>query len=135
MTRVFLGGTCNGSTWRDYVIEHMPEDVKFFNPVVDVWDEKARDKEELEKWGFCNLHLYVITPRMKGVYSIAEIVESSMRKNIDVLMCVLPKDGDLEFDEEQMKSFDAVATMIKKYSAYSCNSLEDVIRYINALKQ
>lgn len=37
--RVFLGGTCNGSMWRDKLIKDLKCD--FFNPVVDDWTEEA----------------------------------------------------------------------------------------------
>ncbi len=33
--KVFLGGTCNESTWRDRVIKDLKID--YFNPVVEDW--------------------------------------------------------------------------------------------------
>jgi len=37
MKRVFLGGTCNNSKWRDVLIPRLKID--YFNPVVDDWNE------------------------------------------------------------------------------------------------
>jgi len=37
--RVFLGGTCNKSTWRQRLIKLLKID--YFNPVVDDWNEEA----------------------------------------------------------------------------------------------
>lgn len=33
--KIFLGGTCNESTWRDRVIKKLKID--YFNPVVEDW--------------------------------------------------------------------------------------------------
>jgi hypothetical protein len=48
----------------------------------------------------CNIHLYVITSDMIGVYSIAEIVESSFNKNVTTIAQVIPEG----FDEKQLYS-------------------------------
>ena len=36
--KVFLGGTCNESTWRNRIIPMLAID--YFNPVVDDWNEE-----------------------------------------------------------------------------------------------
>jgi hypothetical protein len=59
--RVFLGGTCNGSTWRDKFIPLL--NIDYFNPVVPTWDESAK-QEELFQRRTCSALLYVITPKM-----------------------------------------------------------------------
>ena len=64
MNKVFLGGTCNDSTWRDELIPNIQ--VNYFNPVVDDWSGIAQAEEELEKREHCNIHLYVITSEMTG---------------------------------------------------------------------
>ena len=61
--KVFLGGTCNESTWRDRLIPMLEMD--FFNPVVDDWDEDAQGRERFER-EHCDYCLYVITPKMTG---------------------------------------------------------------------
>lgn len=77
MNRIFLGGTCAQTTWRDELIELMKNDqVEWFNPVVKNWTPECQAVEEDEKNNKCNVHLYVITPEMIGVYSIAEIINS-----------------------------------------------------------
>ena len=62
--KVFLGGTCNGSKWRDQLIPLLKID--YFNPVVKDWNEEAQAEEERQKAesDFC---LYVITPKMTGM--------------------------------------------------------------------
>ena len=66
--KVFLGGTCNNTTWRDELIKKLKID--YFNPVVDDWNEEAY-RRELQEREICDFCLYTITPKMTGVYSIA----------------------------------------------------------------
>ena len=37
--KVFLGGTCNNSKWRDKLIPML--NIDYFNPVVDDWTEEC----------------------------------------------------------------------------------------------
>lgn len=47
MISVFLGETCNQSTWRDELLTMLDQDkVKAFNPVVDDWNEEAQINED-----------------------------------------------------------------------------------------
>src|SRR5687768_12798989 len=74
---IFLGGTCNGSNWRDQLKPLLT--IEYFDPVVTDWNEEAQ-KREIEKRETCDLVLYVITPRMTGVYSIAEAIDDSNKR-------------------------------------------------------
>lgn len=135
MNKVFLGGTCNGSTWRDKLIPMLRMD--YFNPVVKDWTPECQAKEEAEKVHECNIHLYVITPKMKGVFNIAEVVESAMSFDCDQIgrcvFCVIPEDDDCKFDEAQLKSLDAVKTLVKKYRGVVCNNLVEIAEYLNII--
>jgi len=84
MKKVFLGGTCNGSVWRDNLIKHLRCD--YFNTVIDDWNEAAQ-QEEIKQRSQCDYVLYVITPKMTGVYSIAEVVEDSIKRPNKTLFC------------------------------------------------
>lgn len=70
MKKVFLGGTCNESEWRNYLIKLLTID--YFNPVVDDWTEECMAEERKQR-EICDYCLYTITPKMTGVYSIAEV--------------------------------------------------------------
>lgn len=124
--KVFLGGTCNESTWRDKLIHILPEHIKYFNPVVEDWTPACQMEEERQKDELCDVHLYVITPKMTGVLSIAELVESAMTKNKDVVFCYLKSDDDKEFENHQLKSLQATATLVEKYGACVCHSIDEV---------
>ena len=61
--KVFLGGTCNDSNWRNLIIPMLS--IEFFNPVVDDWTPKCSD-EEIRQRRECDVCLYVVTPKMDG---------------------------------------------------------------------
>lgn len=107
--KVFLGGTCADSTWREDLIPLLT--VKYFNPVVDDWNESCQVEEEQQKANDCNIHLYVITSEMIGVFSIAEAIESAMTKNKRTLFVVFPED----FNDQQLKSFSAICNMVRNH--------------------
>ena len=126
--KVFLGGTCNGSNWRELLIPLLK--VNFYNPIVEDWTEEAK-KEEIRQRKECDWVLYVITPKMTGVYSIAEVVQDSNEKPQKTLFCVLKEDEDKIFNEAQLKSLDAVGEMVKNNGAKVFNTLEEIAEYLN----
>ncbi len=85
--KVFLGGTCGKTDWRKHLIRIIK--CEYFNPVVEDWDENARLNENTEKEEICDVHLYVITNQIQGVYSIAEAVESTFNKDKTTVFTVL----------------------------------------------
>lgn len=72
--KVFLGGTCGDSTWRDE-LEPQITGIDYFNPVVEDWDTDAQKEEDRQK-GICNIHLYGLTREQSGAYSFFEIAYS-----------------------------------------------------------
>ena len=125
---VFLGGTCNDSTWREELIPQLT--INYFNPVVPDWNEEAykRELEARENSEFC---LYVLTPKMTGVYSIAEVVDDSNKRPEKTVFCFLEKDGDLEFDKHQLKSLVNTGKMVKANGATVLGSLTEVAEFLN----
>ena len=77
MKKVFLGGTCNESTWRNELIEDLK--INYFNPVVEDWTPECM-VEEIRQRETCDFVLYTITPKMTGVYSIAEVIDDSNKR-------------------------------------------------------
>lgn len=126
--KVFLGGTCNDSKWRKKLIKLL--DIDYFNPVVDDWTEDAMT-EEIKQRKKCDYLLYIITPKMKGVYSIAEVVDDSNKRPDKTIFCYLDKDEDKEFDEHQIKSLEQVGKMIEENGGVFYKSLKDVADYLN----
>jgi len=126
--KVFLGGTCNNSLWREALIPMLK--INYFNPVVKDWNEKAY-QEELKQREICNYCLYVITPKMTGVYSIAEVTEDSVKRPEKTIFCYIPEDDKLKFNSTQKKSLDKVAEMIVKNGGKFCKDLYEVATYLN----
>lgn len=127
MNKVFLGGTCAETTWREELISVIQ--VPYFNPVVEDWTPDCIDIENQEKELLCNIHLYVITKEMMGVYSIAEVVESVMTSGKVTIFHVMPEG----FDSGQLRSLEAVAGMILGHGgiAYIDTDLHRTARVIN----
>lgn len=130
--KCFLGGTCNNSKWREEFEKKLVID--YFNPVVDDWNEEAyqRELKEREECDFC---LYVITPRMEGVYSIAEVVDDSNKRPDKTIFCFIEKDIDtfssFTFNKSKIKSLNAVGKMIESNGAKWFKSTEECIEYLN----
>lgn len=129
--KVFLGGTCNESQWRQRVIENLTID--YFNPVVDDWTEECM-AEEVRQRESCDVVLYVITPMMTGTYAIAEAVDDSNKRPKRTVFCFLETDQRQNFTGGQVRSLTQVAKMIERNGATVCGSLEQVWEYLNGLK-
>jgi hypothetical protein len=127
MAKVFLGGTANGSQWRERLIPFLQ--MEFFNPVVPEWNEDAfrREIREREEADYC---LYVITPKMEGVYSIAEVVDDSNKRSRKTILCVLEEDEEAAFTPHQLRSLKRTGEMVVKNGGYYCESLDDVRAYL-----
>ena len=128
--RVFLGGTCNESPWRDRLTSML--NCEYFNPVVDDWNEEAQQRELRERVG-CDVCLYAITPWMTGVYSIAEVTDDSNKRPQKTVFVLLRVDGDLHFDAGQWKSLRAVARLVKSNGSYVFENLVDAAKFLNVL--
>ena len=131
MKRVFLGGTCNESTWRNRMMCYLYSDgLEYFNPVVDDWDDTAQSTE-LKERKECDFCLYTITPKMTGVYSIAEVVDDSNKRPDRTILVLLRDDGEERFTIGQWKSLGAVARMVKSNGAQVFDDLKSASIYMS----
>lgn len=126
--KIFLGGTCprdkDDFDYRKVLIPLLEKyKIEYFNPVVDNWTPECIEKENKEK-EICNIHLYLIAPNMKGVYSIAEAFGSLIYdreiKNKEgeekrfTLFGYVKEIKDKSFDAGQIKSLDASLELFYK---------------------
>lgn len=128
MKKVFLGGTTNNSDWRDKLIKKIK--IEFFNPVVKEWNDAAQ-KEEIKQRKNCDYVLYVITPKMEGVYSIAEVVDDSNKRPEKTIFAYLLDDDGKEFSKHQIKSLDMVGKMVEENKGKWFKSLEEIADFLN----
>jgi len=131
MKKVFLGGTTNNSDWRDKLIKDLKIDS--FNPVVKDWNEEAQKREINERKNF-DFVLYVITPKMEGVYSIAEVIDDSNKRPEKTIFAYLLEDDNKEFTKHQIKSLDMVGKMVKENGGKWFKTLNEVADYLNFKK-
>jgi hypothetical protein len=130
MKKVFLGGTCNESKWREFLIPML--NIDYFNPVVEDWTEECM-KEEIMQRETCDYCLYVITPKMTGVYSIAEVVDDSNKRPIKTIFCLLAyeQNGDT-WEHGKWKSLNQVGRMVEINGGKYFSDLNDVAEYLNS---
>lgn len=126
--KVFLGGTCNNSQWRDIMIPKLVID--YFNHLVDDWTPDCMAKE-IEQRELCDICLYVITPEMTGVYSIAEVVDDSNKRPAKTIFCFTDETSETKFTEFQLKSLKQVGNMVERNNAKQFNELDQLIDFLN----
>lgn len=124
--KVFLGGTCSGFKWRDKLIPMLKCD--YYNPIVKNWQEsdRLREVKEREEADFV---LYVITSGIKGVYSIAEVVDDSNKRPEKTIFCVL-NNGD--WGTEMLRSLEAVKNLVKSNNVTVFDNLKDIANFLNS---
>jgi Nucleoside 2-deoxyribosyltransferase like len=133
--KVFLGGTCNDSTWRDALVPKLK--IESYNPVVPNWTPECQEEERKQREE-CDFCLYVITPRMTGSFSIAEVVDDSNKRPNKTVFCILNEDDGylpvtkINFTPVQRKSLVEVEKMVSKNGAKVFNSLDEIAEYLNA---
>jgi hypothetical protein len=132
---VFLGGTCNDSTWREKLIPLLK--VAYFNPVISDWKEKWTPKhaeaEDNAKQAAA-FNLFVITPKQKGFYSLVEMTYCACNSpdKPNVMILFLEEDGDKKFDEARLKSNNQIRTLLDQYEGTEFfDSLADVAKFLN----
>lgn len=125
---VFLGGTCNGSTWRSQIIPLLTCD--YFDPVVSEWNEAARARE-LDARAHADIVLYALTPLMEGCYSVAEAVDDSNKRPASTVMVLLAApDGGKEFTSHQLRALRQTGELVKRNGAAYFESLEEAVDFI-----
>src|SRR5690349_4186054 len=129
---VFLGGTCSGSEWRKELISKLESGVTYFNPEkpIGAWTPEDEKIENMYK-KTCKYMLFVITPKMVGFYSIAEVVDSSHRKPGRTIFCALDTDDEKHFSDEQKKSLRATERLLLCSKTIVKRSLDEVADFLN----
>jgi hypothetical protein len=129
--RVFLGGTCNDSKWRETLIPMLVrQGFDYFDPVVPDWTPECKAIEIQERES-CDVCLYVLTPKMTGVYSVAEVVDDSNKRPRRTVLCVLSADDGDFWTEAQSRSIQSVADLVRRNRAAVVYNLESVVEHLN----
>ena len=106
--------------------------IDYYDPVCDgEWTQEAylREIHERETSDFV---AYVITPKMGGVYSVAEVIDDSNKRPEKTLFCFLAKDEGDVFTKAEIKSLNAVAKMVKNNGGKVFDNLQNMIVFFNS---
>lgn len=115
--KIFLGGTCSDSAWRDELTKDLDDaEIDYFDPMTQIWDSHARAIENIEKIA-CRVHVYNITPKMKGFYSIAEVVDRSNKYPKDTILSIQYLDGNKTFENHDLETLLMVCEMVARNGA------------------
>ena len=109
------------------------DEVDYFDPVVADWTPECQARELAEREHWCTHRVYVLTPKMTGVYAVAEVVDDSNKRPDTTIFCFLCTDGDDKFTPGQIKSMRAVQALVARNGAVVCQSLVGVSNMLNML--
>jgi hypothetical protein len=128
MKKVFLGGTCNGSQWRSRIIQNLK--LHYYDPMREEWTHEMM-QEELKQRSESDYCLYVLTPKMDGFFSVAEVIDDSNKRPDKTIFSFLYEDEGHRFSEAQVKSLQQVGEMVKRNGAKYFATLDEVIIFLN----
>lgn len=131
--KVFLGGTCSGWKWRDEFQKMLKCD--YYNPIVKNWGEEDRLREVKERKE-SDYAVYGITNGIKGVYSIAEVVDDSHKRPEKVIFIKLYEEKGSKECKQMGRSIKAVENLLKENGirVYSGNNaLKEAADFINSM--
>ena len=102
----------------------------YFNPIVKDWTPEARAIEVRER-ETCDFCLYAITPRMRGLLSIAEVVDDSNKRPRNTVLVILPnEDGIVSFSTDVWQSLNSVAALVRRNAAHVFDNLPEAALWL-----
>ena len=133
--KVFLGGTCPSSTWREELQRKLDsERIETFNPVVLNWTPECQAEEDFHR-ETDDICLYVITPEGEGFYSFVEVTDDSNKRPESTVLCILIEANGKKFEGHMLKCALKTAKLIAKNGVYVTTSLDELATYLNQYKK
>ncbi len=133
--KVFLGGTCASSTWREELLAKLdPERVETFNPVVPDWTPECQAEEDYHR-ETDDICLYVITPEGVGFYSFVEVTDDSNKRPERTVLCILQEANGTKFEGHTLKCALKTAKLVAKNGVFVAENLDEVAAYLNNYKK
>ena len=132
--KVFLGGTCASSTWREELVGLLDTDkIEVFNPVVPNWTKACRLVEDFHR-EHDDICLYVITPEGEGFYSFVEVVDDSNKRPKKTVLCVLEHANGKSFEGHIKKCVLKTMKLVTENGVVTFDNLIDLAAYLNSYK-
>lgn len=133
--KVFLGGTCATSTWREELLEKLDlSKIDAFNPVVPDWTPECQAEEDYHRAND-DVCLYVITPEGTGFYSFVEVTDDSNKRPEKTILCVLESANGVEFDKHNKKACIKTMKLVHENGARVFDNLDDLALHLNSLSK
>lgn len=112
-------------------------DCDYYNPIVKNWSEEDRLREVKEREE-SDYVLYGITNGIKGVYSIAEVVDDSHKRPDKVIFLNLYQEQKNKQSKQMSHSLKAVENLLKenRIKVYSgVHAMQDVADFLNLMNK
>ena len=133
--KVFLGGTCASSTWRDELLRRLDEDrIETFNPVVSNWTKECQIEEDYHRKND-DICLYVITPEGIGFYSFVEVTDDSNKRPERTILCLLESANGKEFEGHTKKCALKTMKLVAENGAKVFDNLDSLAIYLNNIEK
>lgn len=114
--KVYLGGIGNESNWK----EKFKESSKGTTiELIETGDRKN-----------CDFILYVVTPKMKNVSAIVNVVNDSNHEKARTVFCTLNEEDGEEFTSHQDKSLVATGKMVQLNGGNWFTSIKETVEFI-----
>jgi hypothetical protein len=118
--KVYIGGIGMESNWRTE-FEELTKSAS-----LEIKEGNPGDKAE------CDYLLYVITPKMKNVEAIINVVNDSNLQKGRTVFCTIEAEGESHFTSHQEKSLVATGKMVELNGGKYFTGLKDTARYITS---
>ena len=129
--KIFLGGTCANSTWREELIQKLDTNkIETFNPVVPNWTPECQKEEDFHREND-DICLYVITPEGEGFYSFVEVTDDSNKRPNKTVLCVLMARNGKSFEGHMKKCVLKTMKLVADNGIYITDNLNDLAQYLN----
>ena len=133
--KIFLGGTCAKSTWRNELIPMLDDSkIETFNPVVPNWTPECQAEEDYHREND-DICLYVITPEGEGFYSFVEVTDDSNKRPDQTVLCVLMEANGKQFEGHNKKCVLKTMKLVAENGVFIADNLNDLALYLNNQKK
>lgn len=132
--KVFLGGTCNGSKWRENFvstdkIEYFHYDETLPSPSQEVDQHQLL----LNKSRPCHILLHVLTPMSIDPLNIAVLISDSIKQPKKTILIIVKEDRDYCFDVQAWMMLETIKEMVVSNGAKCLDSFKEAIEYITSI--
>ena len=129
--KVFLGGTCGSSTWREELQGKLNQErIETFNPVVPDWTPECQAIEDFHR-ETDDICLYVITPEGEGFYSFVEVTDDSNKRPEQTVLCVLTEANGKRFEGHILKCALKTMKLVAKNGVHVAENLDQLAAFLN----